>query len=84
MVMASTTMNISIPEELKVEALKQVKRNHYSTTSDYIQALIRRDISSAAERERFDRFILQGIESGEPVEMTLDDLRKRLSARVKK
>ncbi len=82
--MASTTMNISIPEELKTEALNQVKKNHYSTTSDYIQALIRRDISGAAERERFDRFILQGIESGEPVEMTLDDLRERLFARAKK
>ena len=82
--MANTTMNVSISEELKAQALAQVRKQHFSTASDYIQSLIRQDIEKEKERLRFEAFVQEGIESGEPVEISLTELRERLTARLPK
>jgi len=42
-------MNISVPEGLKIWAEQRVAQGRYSSASDYVRDLIRRDQDSAAE-----------------------------------
>jgi len=70
----STTLNLSIPVKLKKIAQKQAKKNNFSSTSDYIQALIRQDTESNKEEKLFEEFILQGINSGQAKKESLKSL----------
>lgn len=38
-----TTMNVSLPDELKTFVDSQVNLGHYGSTSEYVRELIRRD-----------------------------------------
>ncbi|MGC6400685.1 type II toxin-antitoxin system ParD family antitoxin [Sphingomonas sp. FW199] len=63
-------MNISLPEKLKGWAERRVAEGRYSSTSDYVRDLIRRDEAEEAIRER-ERARLaaawhEGMASGEP------------------
>lgn len=56
-------MNISLTEELKAFVDARVKARGYSSTSEYMRELVRRDAERAAE-ERFVALIQEGIDSG--------------------
>jgi antitoxin ParD1/3/4 len=62
-----TTMNISLPEQLKAFVDEQVARGAYSSTSEYVRELIRRD----HERSRLRDLLLAGAES--PTDLDVDD-----------
>jgi len=63
--MAMTSMNISLPEELKQYVEGQTKAG-YSTPSEYVRELIREDQKRRAQ-QRVEELLLEGLNSGEPV-----------------
>ena len=60
-----TTMNISLPENLKGFVDSQVQMGGYSTSSEYIRELIREDQKKKLE-QRLSLLLLEGMQSGEP------------------
>jgi antitoxin ParD1/3/4 len=79
------TMNISLPESLKQFIDEHVAKGGYSTVSEYIRALVRDDQKRKAQ-ERLETLLLEGLESGEPTEMTKenwDEIRREAAARLK-
>lgn len=79
-----TTMNISLPDDLKAWVDEQVTTGGYGTTSEFVRHLIRQARKDAA-RARLEALLLEGLESGEPVEMTEDwwaERRRELQRRV--
>jgi antitoxin ParD1/3/4 len=64
-----TSMNVSLPEELKEYVEAQTKRG-YSTPSEYVRELIRSDQKQRA-KQKLDELLLEGLDSGDP--MPVDD-----------
>ena len=80
--MTNTTMNVSLPEELKARVKERMAEDHYSTASDYIQALIRQDVAKTAAAKRLEQLLEQGMNSGiakESSEELFRALREHLS-----
>lgn len=61
--MSMTSMNVSLPAELKDYAEKQTK-NGYSTPSEYVRELIRED-QKRRTKERLNALLLEGLDSGD-------------------
>ena len=61
-----TTMNISLPEPLKNFVDNQVQDGGYSTSSEYVRDLIRRDQVRRAEQQ-LAALIMEGLESGSAI-----------------
>ena len=61
--MGMTSMNVSLPQELKEYVEKQT-RTGYSTPSEYVRELIREDQKRRA-KEHLDTLLLEGLDSGE-------------------
>jgi len=79
-----TTLNISLPDQMRAFIEEQTHSGGYSTASEYIRALIRDDQKRQA-RERLDALLLEGLESGNSIPMTPDaweDVRKELRERI--
>lgn len=57
------TINISLPETLKIFVEKQVTEGDFSTTSEYFRHLVREDQRRRA-REHLEDLLLQGVNSG--------------------
>ena len=57
-------MNISLPSKLKAWADERVAQGRYSSTSDYIRDLMRRDQEAAEARARLQAAIDAGRASG--------------------
>ena len=75
-------MNISLTDELKAFVDARVKARGYSSTSEYMRDLVRRDEERAAE-ERFAALIQEGVDSGidpRPWEEHRAELRARIAA----
>ena len=71
-----TTMNISLPDPLKAFVDEQVARRRYGSTSEYVRALIRRDLERTSLRD----LLLAGAASEPTVDVGdafLDDLLHR-------
>ena len=61
-----TTMNISLPDNLKGFVDSQVHTGGYSTSSEYIRELIREDQKKKLE-QKLSLLLLEGMQSGQPV-----------------
>ncbi len=61
-----TTMNISLPETLKSFVDHQVQDGGYSTSSEYVRDLIRRDQVRRAELH-LATLMMDGLESGSAI-----------------
>lgn len=84
-----TTMNISLPDEMRAFVEEQLKTGGYSTASEYVRELIRNAQKAKAEA-RLEALLLEGLDSGEPVEVTPEfwkeryaELERRVQARAK-
>jgi antitoxin ParD1/3/4 len=66
-----TTLNISLPESMREFIEQQIDQCGYSTASEYIRHLIRQD-QEKAEKRQIEKLLLEGLNSGEPVEITDD------------
>jgi len=79
--MSTVTMNISLTEDLKAFVDARIKARGYSSASEYVRDLLRRDEERAAE-ERFVALIHEGLDSpiGRPWPEHRAELRARLDA----
>ena len=80
-----TTLNFSLPDDLKKWIEAQVAAGGYGNTSEYIRELIRIDQKRKAE-ERLEALLLKGLESPSK-QMTRADwaeLKRRVTERQKK
>ena len=64
-----TTLNISLPDSMRVFIDEQVKKKGYSTASEYIRHLIRTE-QEREEQKRLETLLIEGLDSGEPIEIT--------------
>jgi antitoxin ParD1/3/4 len=78
--MTTVTMNISLPEHMKSFVDTRMQAKGYSSTSEYVRDLVRRDVERQAE-ERFVALIQQGMASGpgRPWEEIRADFDQRLA-----
>ncbi len=67
--MSMTSLNISLPSSLKEFVATQVQESGFSTPSEYIRNLVRDDQKRRAE-EKLEALLLEGLHSGEPIEIT--------------
>jgi antitoxin ParD1/3/4 len=70
--MATSTLNISLPDKLRQFVEEKIEHEGYGTISEYIRELIRADQRS--ENSRFDRLIDEAYASGKPTELTRTDI----------
>ncbi len=84
------TMNISLPEPLRLFVEQRVTDDGYSTVSEYFRELVRIDQKRKAE-EKLETLLLEGLHSGPAQPLTKADLsevrrvvRQRVLARKKK
>ena len=79
-------MNVSIPDKLKSWAEARVAEGRYSSTSDYVRDLVRRDQEREEKLQRLQAAIDEGLASGisdrDPFEY-LEELRAGLRDRMK-
>ena len=72
-------MNVSLPDELRAFVDDQVEDGRYGSTSEYVRALIRRDL----DRQRVRTLLIDGAGSAPgPIadEAYFSELRSRLNA----
>ena len=74
-----STMNVSLPEALKDFVEDQVSTRGYSTSSEYVRELIRRD----RDRQRLHGLLLEGAASPQAAAADADYFDK-LRSRVRK
>lgn len=67
-----TTMNISLPEEMKAFIEAQMGQEGYASASEYLRALIR-EAQKRQARKALDAKLLEAVESGPATPMTKDD-----------
>jgi antitoxin ParD1/3/4 len=67
-----TTMNVSLPKELKKWVDEQVKAGGYGTASEYMRDVLRRARERQARRD-IDAKLIESLESGPAVEMDEKD-----------
>ena len=79
--MATTSLNISLPEALKEFVHERVAEQAYSNPSDYIRALIRADQKRRAE-EKLEQLLLEGLESGPAREYDFEEIRREVRRRL--
>ena len=72
-------MNISLTDDLKAFVDARIKARGYSSASEYVRDLVRRDEERAAE-ERFAALIHEGLDS--PVGRPWAEHRAKLRARI--
>lgn len=64
-----TPLNISLPETIQSFVEQQVELGGYSNVSEYILHLI---LQEQAKASRIEALLLEGLDSGEPIEVTDD------------
>ena len=67
-----TTMNISVPDEMKAFVETRMAQEGFASASEYLRALIRDAQKRQAKRELEAKF-REALESGPAVPMTRDD-----------
>lgn len=84
------TMNISLPDPLRLYVEERVTEGGYSTISEYFRELVRLDQKRQAE-ERLEALLVEGLDSSPAKPLTTDDLvevkrvvRQRIADRKKK
>ena len=68
-----STMNISLPEQMKNWVESQANNGRYSNSSDYIRDLIRHDQNQKASQQALIQALIEGENSGDS-EKTLDEI----------
>lgn len=81
--MATTTMNVSLPESLKTYIDERLEGDGYGTASEYVRELIRAD-QKRREEAKLEKLLLERLESGSEIEFSLSDVRAELTKRLRK
>ena len=69
------TMNVSLPDPMRDWVEAQARAGRYSSASDYVRDLIRRDQERAGKLAELQKLVTEGIESGVSAQ-SIDDLLK--------
>jgi len=80
------TMNIALPESMKLFVQQRVSEGGYSSVSEYMRELIRADQKRKLE-ERIDALLLEGRDSGAPIPVTKEyweEKKRKLTERLDK
>jgi len=64
-----SSLNISLPEEMRSFVEEQVVQQGYSTASEYIRHLIRQE-RERVEQKKIEQLLLEGLDSGEVINIT--------------
>jgi antitoxin ParD1/3/4 len=78
------SLNISLPESMRIYVEEQVASGGYGTASEYIRSLIRSDQKRQAT-ERLEAMLLEGLDSGTATPMTerdWEDLRAEVQEKL--
>lgn len=81
--MATSTLNISLPEPMRAFVEEKIDRGGYGTISEYVRELIRAD--QRREQAAFDGLIREALESGGKAELTkaeIVDARRIVKERI--
>ncbi len=83
--MATATINISIPDSLKLKVEEVVASEGYGNTSEFFRDLVR-DYLQKRQQQKLEALLLEGLESGDATPLTRDDfeeIKKRGLERIK-
>ena len=81
----STSMNVSLPKALRSFVDERVSGSAYTSASEYVRELIRKDRGSRAAHDRVEELLVEGLASGPAAEWTQDDwtsMRERVTKRL--
>ena len=70
--MATTTLNISLPDTMKVEVEQVIAQEGYGNTSEFFRDLVRNHLKEREQR-RLEALLLEGLQSGEATPLTKED-----------
>lgn len=70
------TMNISLPDPMRDWVQAQIEIGKYSSSSDYVRDLIRKDQEKRDKFAALQAAIAEGLESGEAGELDMDEIKK--------
>ena len=82
---SSTSLNVSLPKTLRSFVDERVSSSAYTSASEYVRELIRKDCEQRAAQGRLDEMLLEGLTSGPAAEWTEDDwaaIRERVTKRL--
>ncbi|MDZ8064451.1 MAG: type II toxin-antitoxin system ParD family antitoxin [Nostoc sp. DedQUE08] len=80
------SINISLPDAMRVYVEEQVAQGGYSSVSEYFHELVQQDQKQRA-KERLEKMLLEGLNSGNATEMTVqdwEDIRQTIRERIHK
>ncbi len=81
----AVTMNVSLPRGLRDYVAERVATDGYTSASEFVRELIRKDRARRAGQERLEELLVEGIASGPAAEWTSEEwasLRERVARRV--
>ncbi|MDZ8106974.1 MAG: type II toxin-antitoxin system ParD family antitoxin [Nostoc sp. DedQUE12a] len=79
-------INISLPDTMQAYVERQVAEGRYSSVSEYFRELVRQDQKQVAQ-ERLETMVLEGLNSGDATEMTIqdwEDMRQTIRGKINK
>jgi antitoxin ParD1/3/4 len=65
-------LNISLPDQVQTFVEEQAIAAGFNSANEYVYHLILREQERIAQQERIESLLLEGLESGEPVDATED------------
>lgn len=78
-----TELNIFLPDDLQEFIDRQLATGDYDTVDDYINHLLRQERERVAEKQ-LETLLIEGLESGDPVEADADWWEKKRSDLVQR
>ncbi len=79
--MATTTMNISLPDSMRDFVETALNNDGYGSASEYVRELIRAD-QKRREQQRLEKTLLERLSSSEDETFTMDDVRAEVRRRL--
>lgn len=76
-----SSVNISLPDSLRVFVERRTEEQGYGTISDYFRELILKDQKREGEA-RLETLLLEGLNSGDPIEVTPEYIGAKLQRLV--
>jgi antitoxin ParD1/3/4 len=77
-------LSVPVSDEFDETIRKRMAEGGFGSMAEYLRHTVRQDLERA-DAAKLERLLLEGLESGEPIEMTDDwiqDRRRALAARV--
>lgn len=79
--MATTTMNISLPDSMRSFIDKRLEDDGYGSASEYVRDLIRAD-QKLQEQQKLESLLLKRLNSDKVSKFDIADVKKELSKRL--